>query len=161
MNIYVVGNKHMEQSRSCLNVSQQPISLKEEQSTPQFVLSVPYVSASDTNGQKNGQVVVTGTNLQPALPMANQFHGIRGALYNGVELSGDTQIRYAKSGLDARGRLSRYWPRFTDKELQQISGEYPLIRYLVSSFFIFLFFSMYIYCVVYALPIIAVVMYVV
>ncbi|KAL6206956.1 hypothetical protein ACLB2K_024201 [Fragaria x ananassa] len=117
------GNKRMEQSRSCLNVSQQPISLKEEQSTPQFVLSVPYVSASDTNGQKNGQVVVTGTNLQPALPMANQFHGIRGASYNGVELSGDTQIRNAKSGLDARGRLSRYWPRFTDKELQQISGD--------------------------------------
>ncbi|XP_062013269.1 B3 domain-containing protein Os07g0563300-like isoform X1 [Rosa rugosa] len=113
------GNKCMEQSSSCLNISQQPASLKEEPSTPQFVLSVPYVSASETNGQ----VVVTGTNLRPALPMVKQFNG---TLHNGVELSGDTQIRNARPRADARGRsplLPRYWPRFTDQELQQMSGD--------------------------------------
>lgn len=131
VNIYVVGNKCTEQSNSCLNISQQSAALKEEPSTPQFVLAVPYVSANETNGQ----VVVTGTNLRPAPPLVKQFHG---NLHNGVESSGDTQIRNARPRADARGRsplLPRYWPRFTDQELQQMSGEYPLISYLVYLFF--------------------------
>lgn len=40
------------------------------------------------------------------------------------------QIRNGKSRVDNRVRahlLPRYWPRITDKELQQISGEYPFI----------------------------------
>lgn len=38
------------------------------------------------------------------------------------------QIRVARPPAEGRGRnqlLPRYWPRITDQELQQISGEYP------------------------------------
>lgn len=38
------------------------------------------------------------------------------------------QIRVARPPADGRGRnqlLPRYWPRITDQELQQLSGEYP------------------------------------
>lgn len=124
---FVVGNNREEQSSSCLNISQQSASLKEDPSTPQFG---PYGSVSETNAQ----VGVTGTNLRPTLPLAKQFNG---NLQNGVESSADTQIRNARPRADARGRnqlLPRYWPRFTDQELQQISGEYPLIQYLFISF---------------------------
>ncbi|XP_050371068.1 B3 domain-containing protein Os07g0563300 isoform X2 [Argentina anserina] len=114
------GNNCMEQSTSCVNISQQPVSLTEEPSTPQFVLSAPYVSASETNGQPNGQMLATGTNLRPILPVVKQFHG---TLYNGVELSIDSQIRNGRLRADPRGRLPRYWPRFTDQELQQMSGD--------------------------------------
>lgn len=40
-----------------------------------------------------------------------------------------SQIRVARPPAEGRGRnqlLPRYWPRITDQELQQISGEYPL-----------------------------------
>lgn len=41
-----------------------------------------------------------------------------------------SQIRIARPPAEGRGRnqlLPRYWPRITDQELQQISGEYPAL----------------------------------
>lgn len=41
-----------------------------------------------------------------------------------------SQIRVARPPAEGRGRnqlLPRYWPRITDQELQQISGEYPVL----------------------------------
>lgn len=99
-------------------------SLKEEQSTQQFGLTVPYASTNETQAQ----IGVSGTSLQPTPPsLSKQFIG---NLHNGVDSSGETQIRNARPRADARGKnqfLSRYWPRFTDQELQQISGEYPFM----------------------------------
>lgn len=43
-----------------------------------------------------------------------------------------SQIRVARPPAEGRGRnqlLPRYWPRITDHELQQISGEYPSLHY--------------------------------
>ncbi|RXH86081.1 hypothetical protein DVH24_017134 [Malus domestica] len=88
------GNNMEEKSSSCLNISQQSASLKEEPSTPQFV---PYGSASETNPQLG----VTGTNLWPIAPLAKNYNGNS---HNGVESSGDTQIRNARPRADARGR---------------------------------------------------------
>lgn len=86
-------------------------------------MTVPYASANETNGQ----VGVAGSNLRPTPPpMPKQYIG---NLTSGVDSPGETQIRNARPRADARGRnqlLPRYWPRFTDQELQQISGEYPL-----------------------------------
>ncbi|XP_048321287.1 B3 domain-containing protein Os07g0563300 isoform X2 [Ziziphus jujuba] len=114
------GRNCEDQINSCLNLGQQPSSLKEEPSTPQFGLSVPYASASETNGQ----VGAAGSNLRPTPPpMPKQFIG---NLHSGVDSPGETQIRNARPRADARGRnqlLPRYWPRFTDQELQQISGD--------------------------------------
>lgn len=49
---------------------------------------------------------------------------------NGLDTSGEAQIRNGKSRGDGRSRnqmLPRYRPQITDEELQQISGEYPMV----------------------------------
>jgi hypothetical protein len=48
---------------------------------------------------------------------------------------GFPHLRVARPPAEGRGRnqlLPRYWPRITDQELQQISGEYPLIFFFNS-----------------------------
>jgi hypothetical protein len=88
-------------------------------------LIVPQASPNEANGQ----IGVSGTHLRTtSTPMPKQFHG---NLHSGVDLSGEAQVRNGRPRVDARGRnllLPRYWPRFTDQELQQISGEYPLTK---------------------------------
>ena len=61
------------------------------------------------------------------------FHGA-------AESSGEAQAKNARSRMEGRCRnqlLPRYWPRITDQELQQISGEYPLINLLFISILFF------------------------
>ncbi|KAG2685266.1 hypothetical protein I3760_10G117500 [Carya illinoinensis] len=112
------GIKCEESHSSCL--SQQPPSIKEDPSTPKFSLTVPHASSNETNGQ----IGVSGTHLRTtSTPLPKQFHG---NLHGGVDLSGEAQVRNGRPRVDARGRnhlLSRYWPRFTHQELQQISGD--------------------------------------
>ncbi|KAJ6364116.1 hypothetical protein OIU76_029121 [Salix suchowensis] len=100
--------------------SQTPSSLMEDASAQQFGISIPYKSLSESNSQIEGSV----NALQPAPPppFTKHFHG---SLHNGVDSSVDGHIRNGKPRTDARGRsqlLPRYWPRFTDGELHQISG---------------------------------------
>ncbi|KAJ6999712.1 B3 domain-containing protein [Populus alba x Populus x berolinensis] len=95
-------------------------SLMEDASGQQFGITIPYKSISESNSQIEGSV----NALQPAPPppFTKHFHG---SLHNGVDSSVDGHIRNGKPRTDARGRsqlLPRYWPRFTDGELQQISG---------------------------------------
>ncbi|XWS19528.1 hypothetical protein CRYUN_Cryun31cG0023700 [Craigia yunnanensis] len=109
-----------EQCSSCLIKSKQPY-LKEESSNPPFGLAVPYTSLDEANGQ----IGVSGTHLQPnpQLPLAKQFPS---SLHNGLDSSGETQIRNGRPRSDGRGKnqlFPRYWPRFTDLDLQQISGD--------------------------------------
>ncbi|KAL5772538.1 hypothetical protein ACOSQ2_012462 [Xanthoceras sorbifolium] len=115
------GIKCEEQPSSCRNKAQQSLSLKDEPSTPHFGLAVPYACPNETNGQ----IGVSGTHMRPVLqpPLAKQFHG---NVHNGVDSSGETQIRNGRPRVEARGRnqlLPRYWPRFTDQDLQHISGD--------------------------------------
>ncbi|XWS12723.1 hypothetical protein CRYUN_Cryun37aG0114800 [Craigia yunnanensis] len=109
-----------EQPSSCLTKSQQP-SQKEEPSNLPFGLAIPYTSPDEANGQ----IGVSGTNLRsnPQPPLAKQFHS---NLHNGLDSSGETQIRNGRPRPDGRGRnqlFPRYWPRFTDQDLQHISGD--------------------------------------
>lgn len=49
---------------------------------------------------------------------------------SGIDSSGEAQVRNGKSRGDGRNRnqlLPRYRPQITDEELQQISGEYPMV----------------------------------
>lgn len=49
---------------------------------------------------------------------------------SGMDSSGEAQVRNGKSRGDGRSRnqlLPRYRPQITDEELQQISGEYPMV----------------------------------
>ena len=122
--IFCPGINCEEQRSSCLIKSQQPY-LKEESSNPPFGLAVPYTSQDEANGQ----IGVSGTHLRPNSqpPLAKQYPS---NLHSGLDSSGETQIRNGRPRSDGRGRnqfFSRYCPRFTDQDLQQISGEYPLI----------------------------------
>ncbi|KAL9346723.1 hypothetical protein Peur_061576 [Populus x canadensis] len=95
-------------------------SLREDISAQQFGITIPYASPSELKGQIEGSV----NPLLPAPlpPFAKRVHG---TLHKGVDSSVDGQIRNGRPRIDARGKsqlLPRYWPRFTDEELQQISG---------------------------------------
>ncbi|XWS18312.1 hypothetical protein CRYUN_Cryun32bG0033200 [Craigia yunnanensis] len=114
------GIKCEEQPSSYLTKSQLS-SQKEEHSNPPFGLAVPYTSPDEANGQ----IGVSGTHLRPNPQphLAKQFHN---NLHNGLDSSGETQIRSGRPRPDGRGKnqlFPRYWPRFTDQDLQQISGD--------------------------------------
>lgn len=72
----------------------------------------------------------------PLLPGSRSRHLLpkppRSTLAAGLEANAAmaSQIRVARPPAEGRGRnqlLPRYWPRITDQELQQISGEYPTV----------------------------------
>ncbi|OMO76549.1 hypothetical protein CCACVL1_15578 [Corchorus capsularis] len=109
-----------EQPSSCSTKSQQP-SLKEESSKPPFGLVVPYTSPDEVNGQLGLSGTHSRPNPQP--PLAKQFHNNQ---HNGHDSSSEPQTRNGKPRPDGRGRnqlFPRYWPRFTDQDLLQISGD--------------------------------------
>ncbi|XP_044497204.1 B3 domain-containing protein Os07g0563300-like isoform X2 [Mangifera indica] len=110
-----------EQPSACLNKPHQSSSSKDDPSTTHFGLAVPYASPNE----RNGQLGISGAHLRPALQpsMVKQIHGNS---HNGLDAMSETQIRNGRPRIDARGRnqlLPRYWPRFTDQDLQQISGD--------------------------------------
>ncbi|KAL4335111.1 hypothetical protein GQ457_07G028780 [Hibiscus cannabinus] len=114
------GINFEEQHNPCLTKFQQS-SLKEEPSNPSFVLAVPCTSPDEANGQ----IGVSGSQLQPKPQPtpAKQFHS---ALQNGLDSSSETRIRNGRTQPDGRGKnnlFPRYWPKFTDQDLQQITGD--------------------------------------
>ncbi|XP_065877879.1 B3 domain-containing protein Os07g0563300 [Euphorbia lathyris] len=114
------GASNEEKPGPSLGITQQSSSLREDPFSPQRGIDMPIASLNEANGQ----IGVSGTPVrQPAPPLiAKQFHG---NLHNGVDSSAETHVRNGRPRADARGRsqlLPRYWPRFTNEELQQISG---------------------------------------
>ncbi|CAL0300868.1 unnamed protein product [Lupinus luteus] len=112
------GMRNEEKSSSCLNMCQQPPSLKEDLSPSSFALSVPYATPNERNGQSG----VTGSRPQQTTPLpGKQFSD---TMHLALDSSGEAQVRNGRPRADARGRnqlLPRYWPRCTDQELQQIT----------------------------------------
>ncbi|KAB2060497.1 hypothetical protein ES319_A10G022700v1 [Gossypium barbadense] len=103
-----------EQHTSCLTKPQ-------DSSNPPFGLAVPYTSIDEANGQMGVSGTPLRPNPQPSL--AKQFHSNP---HNGLDSSGETQMRNGRPRPDGRGRnqlFPRYWPRFTDQDLQQISAD--------------------------------------
>lgn len=102
---------------------QQSSFVKEDSSTTQYGLNVPYAPPNESSARSR----ISGTHLRPTppSPLPKQVHT---NLQNGADPSNETQLRNGRPRGDSRGRnylLPRYWPRFTDQELQQISVEYP------------------------------------
>ncbi|KAJ4833901.1 hypothetical protein Tsubulata_032934 [Turnera subulata] len=117
------GINGVDQPGSHINISHQSSSLRGELCAPQIGVATPY------ENETNGQTGSSGTFFRPTAssPLSKHFHG---NISNGVDLSID-QNRNARPRAESRGRsqlLPRYWPRFTDEELQQISGKYPSIQ---------------------------------
>ncbi|KAL3740280.1 hypothetical protein ACJRO7_021542 [Eucalyptus globulus] len=100
---------------------QQSTSEKEDPSTPPYGLAVPHASGDEPNGH----IGLVGPHFRPAPPptIAKHFYG---STLSDTNSSGESHTRNGRPRGDARGRnqlLPRYWPRITDQELQQISGD--------------------------------------
>jgi hypothetical protein len=77
------------------------------------------------------------SKMSPPLLLASRSRHLlpkppRPTLSSGLEANASmvSQVRIARPPAEGRGRnqlLPRYWPRITDQELQQISGEYPTL----------------------------------
>ncbi|XP_042506761.1 B3 domain-containing protein Os07g0563300-like [Macadamia integrifolia] len=83
---------------------------------------VPYASPNETNGPTK----VSGPQSQRQTPPSAITKPFLAGPHNGVESTAETQVRNGRPRGDTRGRhhlLPRYWPRITDQELQQISGD--------------------------------------
>ncbi|XP_068668274.1 B3 domain-containing protein Os07g0563300-like isoform X2 [Aristolochia californica] len=109
---------------SSTSISMQSSAPKDDPPAPVFGVSVSFPSSNGTDDLS----MVSGSlpQHQPSPPsLAKQFSG---GLNNGTEPSVEpqNQIRNGRLRAEARGRnqlLPRYWPRITDEELQQISGD--------------------------------------
>ncbi|TYH81717.1 hypothetical protein ES332_D02G004100v1 [Gossypium tomentosum] len=102
-------------------------------SLPQTNLSI---SLGGSLGNQNGfpsSVVDEKSKMSSVLQQASKSRHLlpkppRSVLATGLEMNAGTvpQIRVARPPAEGRGRnqlLPRYWPRITDQELQQISGD--------------------------------------
>ncbi|KAJ4977240.1 hypothetical protein NE237_002346 [Protea cynaroides] len=81
-----------------------------------------YASPNETNGPTK----VPAPHSQRQTPPSATTKPFLAGPHNGVESSAETQVRNGRSRGDTKGRhqlLPRYWPRITDQELQQISGD--------------------------------------
>ncbi|KAM7262621.1 hypothetical protein ACFE04_000304 [Oxalis oulophora] len=114
------GVSGQERPDSSSNTSHLPSSVREDPSIPQFGLIPPYASLKETNAK----IGFSGTQFcQTSLPLpAKHFHG---NTHSRLDSSSEPQMRNGKHRVDARGKgqfVPRYWPRFTNQELQQITG---------------------------------------
>lgn len=110
-----------EQPNSCPNKPQQPSFLKQLQSNVHFGLATTHTSQDNINGQHG--VADNPWRSGPQPPLSKDFHGNH---QNGLDSSNETLVRNGRPRPEARGRnqfFPRYWPRFTDADLQQISAD--------------------------------------
>ncbi|MQM09714.1 hypothetical protein Taro_042591 [Colocasia esculenta] len=101
--------------------------LKDDPSVALIGLPAPFPPPGDLNDSARVSSAQTQRQLH-ASPLSKQSYP---GIHNAADPSGESQsqVRNGRPRADARSRsqlLPRYWPRITDQELQQISGEYPL-----------------------------------
>ncbi|KAK3431663.1 hypothetical protein EUGRSUZ_E03467 [Eucalyptus grandis] len=117
----IAGPNSDDHLNPCEINPQQSTSEKEDPSTPPCGLAVPHASGDEPNGH----IGLVGPHFRPAPPptIAKHFYG---STLSDTNSSGESRTRNGRPRGDARGRsqlLPRYWPRITDQELQQISGD--------------------------------------
>jgi hypothetical protein len=86
---------------------------------------LPSAVVDERENRKTSSPFLQGPRSRHLLPKPP-----RSAIAGGLEANAGmvSQMRVARPPAEGRGRnqlLPRYWPRITDQELQQISGEYP------------------------------------
>ncbi|THF94634.1 hypothetical protein TEA_028052 [Camellia sinensis var. sinensis] len=116
-----------EQANPCVNVPQKLTFSKNDTSGSHYSLAVSSVPPNVANDQTKASGTHAPRPTPPPL-IGKQFCG-----HDGADSSGETQIRNRRPRGDARSRnqlLPRYWPRITDQELQQISGELTFRQFL-------------------------------
>ena len=91
--------------------------LKNEPSSPNPDLTLNTTSKSEIAEHSS----ISVSQAQPPAPLP------AAANYNGVDSFGEGQAQIGRPQ-DRNQLLPRYWPKITEQELQQISGEYPFIK---------------------------------
>lgn len=123
-NHFLAGLSKEEQPNPSVNVSHLRSFPKNDSHTSKLSLAASPPFRNEVNDFDQA----SATLLQsPSLPT---LVGKQVCIHNGMDSSGEAQVRNGKCRGDVRGRnqlLPRYWPRITDKELQQISGTYPVV----------------------------------
>ncbi|XP_068639540.1 B3 domain-containing protein Os07g0563300-like isoform X2 [Aristolochia californica] len=109
---------------SSASISMQSSAPKDDPSAPHFGVPVSFPLSNGTDDLSKVSGHLPQHQVTPP-SLAKQFYG---GSNNGMELSSEpqNQIRNGRLRAEARGRnqlLPRYWPRITDQELQQISGD--------------------------------------
>ncbi|XP_077243291.1 B3 domain-containing protein Os07g0563300-like [Tasmannia lanceolata] len=107
-----------------LHISRKQSTPKDDSSYPLFGPATSFTSLNETKDKLRVSGALAKQQM-PLPPLAKQFFANPN---NGTDSSGEfqTQIRNGRPRGEARGRnqlLPRYWPRITDQELQQISGD--------------------------------------
>ncbi|KAH9290284.1 hypothetical protein KI387_034401, partial [Taxus chinensis] len=120
-----VDNNLEAPASACLDISLGSLLSKDDPSTAFLGLAIS--SGSLDEGKELGKVSATHPQRQRRQILPKPLHA---SPSTGSDSSKDMhpQIRVARPPGEGRGRnqlLPRYWPRITDQELQQISGEYP------------------------------------
>ncbi|KAK4361052.1 hypothetical protein RND71_020004 [Anisodus tanguticus] len=114
------GLNHEEPPKSCISGPRQLSYANNDLSAPSFCLTVGSACKNEpTDHSKVSVSVPQQTTL--STPLGKQLGG-----HTTVDSSGETQVRNSKTRGDGRGKhhlLPRYWPRITDQELQQLSGD--------------------------------------
>ncbi|XP_020092484.1 B3 domain-containing protein Os07g0563300-like isoform X2 [Ananas comosus] len=108
-------------SSSGVNPEKHPNFLKEDSSPVLLGLAAQFSSPS--NGGKDAPRAVPA---QPQRQVAAASSQKQFYSHNAVDVETQGQIRNGRPRMDARARtqlLPRYWPRITDQELQQITGD--------------------------------------
>ncbi|KAJ4981126.1 hypothetical protein NE237_031963 [Protea cynaroides] len=108
------------ESHPSVNMSVQS-TLKDDTSSLHVGFGLPYALPNVANGPSKVSAPQSQHQTPPAI--TKPFMAVP---HNAVESSSETQVRNGRPRGDTRGRhqlLPRYWPRITDQELQQISGD--------------------------------------
>lgn len=117
--IYVTGSRCEEQRSPCVNDNPENAILKNEPSSPHPDPTLNTASKCEIAEHSS----VTVSRAQQSTPPPAVVN------YNGLDSSGEAQGRNERHR-DRNQLLPRYWPKISDQELQQISGEYPYIKLL-------------------------------
>ncbi|CAJ1948384.1 unnamed protein product [Sphenostylis stenocarpa] len=120
------GSSKASKAESCkTNTEMRDIYLSMTLATPLGNSNPFHSSVVDEREQSKTSPLLLGSRSRHLLPKPP-----RSTIGTGLEVNAGmvSQIRVARPPAEGRGRnqlLPRYWPRITDQELQQISGEYP------------------------------------
>lgn len=116
------------------------------------LVTTPFHDGVVDDRSKNTPIFQLAPRSRQLLPKpANSAPTAAGMEANGTLVS---QIHVARPPPEGRGKtqlLPRYWPRITDQELQQLSGQYPHL-YVHNIFFLFLYSTFMHFCSVLRSP---------
>lgn len=122
-----VGIKIEKVPNACSIAPHRPPLSKDGSKSPVIGLTTPLLPSLEPNDQ----IRVSTNHLHnktSSSSMTKQLYPNLNSTNDSINES-QAQLRNGRTRVDSRTRnhlLPRYWPRITDQELQQISGEYPI-----------------------------------